>query len=165
MSERRHNRFDDVSHGFVQKLWKHANGSNLWSRQKRSDNVVAWRDKAKQKRDRRWSKKTDGWISKKQKETDLLQSYAYTSLPSFPKITFLEWIDYNFFDFHFHFNLAVLIKEKSKTFHVTLNEGSVTKSFLSVKVPLFDIPRFSAFFRWYFSSFRITNVWSEDLFL
>ena len=133
----------------------------------KNEAITLWLDETKRnKRETEdEAKKTDGWISKKQKETDLLQSYAYTSLPSFPKITYLERIDDNLFDFRFHFNLAVLIKEESKTFHVTLNEGFVTKSFLSVKVTLFDIPRFSAFFRWYFSSFRITNVWSEDLFL
>ena len=48
----------------------------------------------------------------------------------------------------------MLIKDESKTFHVTLNEGAVMKSFLFVKVPLFDIPRFSAFFRWYFATFQ-----------
>ena len=92
--------------------------------------------------------------NRRKKETNLLQSYAYTSLPSFPKITNLERIDENFFDFCFHFNLTVLIKEESKTFHVTLNEGAVMKAFLSVNVSLFDIPRFSALFLLVFCKFQ-----------
>ena len=47
-----------------------------------------------------------------------------------------------------------LIKEESKTFHVALNESAVVKAFLSVKVPLFNMPEFSAFFRWYFATFQ-----------
>ena len=58
------------------------------------------------------------------------------------------------FDFRLHFNLTVLIKEESKTFHVALNESAVVKAFLSVKVPLFNMPEFSAFFRWYFATFQ-----------
>ena len=70
LGERHHHPLDDVSHGFTQKLWKHPNGSNLWSCEKRNDKVVACRDKAKEKIGRRRSTKTDGWLSKKQKEAE-----------------------------------------------------------------------------------------------
>ena len=35
-----------------------------------------------------------------------------------------------------------------KNYHVVLNEGAVPKSFLSQEVKLFNMPKFSEFFRW-----------------
>ena len=83
-----------------------------------------------------------------------MESYGYRSLPNFSKITGLERIDQEFFDFRFHFQMTAMVNGEPKSFHVTLDESAVVKSFLSTKVDSFNIPKFSAFFRWAFAEFQ-----------
>jgi len=40
------------------------------------------------------------------------------------------------------------VKKQIKNYYVVLNEVAVLKSFLSQEVKLFNMPKFSAFFRW-----------------
>ena len=54
----------------------------------------------------------------------------------------------------FHFQMTAMVNCESKSFHVTLDESAVVKSFLSTKVDSFKIPKFSAFFRWAFAKFQ-----------
>ena len=96
------------------------------------------------------------WFSEFNQKDDLLQSYEYKQLPQSTKIIRLKRIDQEFFDFRFHFNATLLVKNEPKTYqyHVTLNEGAVLRSFLSSKVDLLDMPKFSALYRWTFAKFQ-----------
>ena len=87
------------------------------------------------------------WFSEFATKDDLLCEYGYKRLPEFSEITDLERIDEEYFDFRFHFRAKVLVKKEIKTYHVVLNEDAVLKSFLSQEVKLFNMPKFSAFFR------------------
>ena len=79
--------------------------------------------------------------------------YRWT-LPGFTKITGLERIDGEYFDFRFHSNATVMVQKEIKKCHVALNEGAVLKSFLSQEVELFNMSKFSAFFRWGWAKFQ-----------
>ena len=94
------------------------------------------------------------WFSEFKQKDDLLQFYEYEQLPQFNKIMNLNRVDQEFFDLRFHFKATLLVKNEPKTYHVTLNEGAVLKSFLSSKVDLFNMPKFSAFYRWTFAKFQ-----------
>ena len=79
--------------------------------------------------------------------------YRWT-LPGFTKITGLERIDEEYFDFRFHSNATVMVQKEIKNYHVVLNEGAVLKSFLSQEVELFNMSKSSAFFRWGSAKFQ-----------
>lgn len=92
------------------------------------------------------------WFSEFNQKDDLLQPCEYEQLPQFTKIIHLKRVEEEFFDFLFHFKATLLVKNEPKTYHETLNEGVVLKSFLSSK-DLFNMPKFSAFYRWAFAKF------------
>ena len=147
LSERRHHPLDDVSHEFTEKLWKHHNGSNLWSCEKRNDNVVAWRNKAKEKKGR-CRKEAEKAFSTGNLNTFIIRAKK----PEPPK------------------------KEKEaesenaqrgvENISFGAQRRSVIKSFLSVKVPLFNTVchNFLHFFVSILKRFRITTVLSKDSF-
>ena len=50
------------------------------------------------------------WFKEFTQENDLLRQYGHKALPHFSKITNLERIHEEFYDFRFHFNLTVTVK-------------------------------------------------------
>lgn len=97
-----------------------------------------------------------GWFEEFTINEDLIMTYSYSKI-EYSKIHKVERIKEQFYDFKFHFQLDLTLRDGSRVKkHVVLIEKNINKSFWSVKVleAVFKHNQYSAFLRYCFGAFQ-----------
>ena len=97
-----------------------------------------------------------GWFEEFTINEDLIMTYSYSKI-EYSKIHKVERIREQFYDFKFHFQLDLTLRDGSRVKkHVVLIEKNINRSFWSVKVleAVFKHNQYSAFLRYCFGAFQ-----------